>query len=250
MCVRRTGALSVVVCLVLLATYGATALAATQYVLKHPAREHCKAHYSRKTKLVKQRQHGHNIKVREFLCVYITPKEAPAAFVAPAPIASPPATPDPPTPIPTVATPATPEPPVIPAPVGPLRTTTALSVSAPEGCNIASYGGILSENYCYYTLSATVNTPNGTLISPEVTFGFENPANESEIGTVKYFHSFRIEVSLGRAQGKVIGTTVSVPGVGVVEEASGEEPWSVAAVFQETSLYLGSYSETKTVNWW
>lgn len=229
------------------------ASAAKTYVLKNP-KQHCKVHYVKKVETVKKHEHGRVVKVHEILCVYVAPK-APAAD-------SPPASVDP---APVVATPPVTTPPVEPAPKapeskkepvkeeptkpsGPVETSTTLNVSSPEDCNIVSYGSV-SENFCYYTLSSTVKTTSGNLVSPEATYGFENPGNESEIGTVKYSHSFRIEVSLGRVEGKTINTTVSVPGVGVVEEASGEEPWSVAAVFQETSSYKGSYSETKTVNW-
>jgi hypothetical protein len=47
---------------------------AKQYVLKHPKREHCKAHYVRKVEHVKKREHGQLVKVKETVCVYVTPK--------------------------------------------------------------------------------------------------------------------------------------------------------------------------------
>jgi len=56
---------------------------AKQYVLKHPKREHCKAHYVRKVEHVKKREHGRLVKVKETVCVYAAPK--PSVKVAPTP---------------------------------------------------------------------------------------------------------------------------------------------------------------------
>jgi hypothetical protein len=52
----------------------ATAKSAKQYVLKHPKHERCRRHYVRKVEKVKRREHGHTVKVRETVCVYVAPK--------------------------------------------------------------------------------------------------------------------------------------------------------------------------------
>ena len=49
------------------------------YVLRHPKREHCKAHYARRVVRVKKRIHGHTKKVRETLCVRVRRKPASSA---------------------------------------------------------------------------------------------------------------------------------------------------------------------------
>jgi hypothetical protein len=46
------------------------AASAKQYVLKHPKREHCKAHYIKKTETTKK--HGH--KIKQTVCIYVAPK--------------------------------------------------------------------------------------------------------------------------------------------------------------------------------
>jgi hypothetical protein len=58
---------------------------AQHYVLRHPKREHCRAHYVKKVETVKHR--------RETVCVHVAPKpqSAPAPLPAPAP-ATPPST--------------------------------------------------------------------------------------------------------------------------------------------------------------
>lgn len=49
----------------------APAFAASKfYVLKHPKREHCKAHYAEKTQTIKIRGH----KRKQAICIYVTPK--------------------------------------------------------------------------------------------------------------------------------------------------------------------------------
>lgn len=54
----------------LLGTPPTAAVAAKEYVLKHPKREHCKAQYVKKTKTVRKKVHGHRVKVRETVCVH------------------------------------------------------------------------------------------------------------------------------------------------------------------------------------
>jgi hypothetical protein len=55
-----------------------------QYVLKHPKREHCKAHYVKRVERVKVREHGKLVKVKETFCVSQAPKPAPVPMPTPA----------------------------------------------------------------------------------------------------------------------------------------------------------------------
>jgi hypothetical protein len=50
-----------------------------RYVLRHPKREHCKAHYKKRVVTVKKRVHGHTRKVRETVCIRRHRKKAPIA---------------------------------------------------------------------------------------------------------------------------------------------------------------------------
>lgn len=67
---KRLSPLGVIVSLALFFALGGTAMAAKEYVLKHPKREHCKAHYIKKTRTVKQ----HGRKVKRTVCQYVAPK--------------------------------------------------------------------------------------------------------------------------------------------------------------------------------
>jgi hypothetical protein len=53
------------------------------YVLKRPAREHCKRHYVRAIKRVKVRRHGKRVRVRQVWCVYKGSIRAPAESLGP-----------------------------------------------------------------------------------------------------------------------------------------------------------------------
>lgn len=41
-----------------------------RYVLRHPAREHCRAHYTRRITTISKRVHGHKVRVPLTICVY------------------------------------------------------------------------------------------------------------------------------------------------------------------------------------
>jgi hypothetical protein len=75
-----------VLTVVLLGSLAGVASAATHkpYVLRHPTREHCKAHYVKKVQTVKVKEHHTTVKVKETLCVYKAPQVAhPTPPVAP-----------------------------------------------------------------------------------------------------------------------------------------------------------------------
>jgi hypothetical protein len=73
----------------LLGTLPTSAVAAKEYVLKHPKREHCKAHYVRKTKTVRKKIHGHGVKVHETVCVHKTSRTAAPVTPTTSTVASP-----------------------------------------------------------------------------------------------------------------------------------------------------------------
>ena len=61
-------AAAVATCLVLQSV--AAASPARQYLLKHPSRQHCKAHYVKRRKTVKVKQHGRTRKIKATFCVH------------------------------------------------------------------------------------------------------------------------------------------------------------------------------------
>jgi hypothetical protein len=112
-------------CVIAMAMPAASQAAANSYVLRHPKHEHCRAHYTRKVKKVRVRQHGKIVAVAEIVCIY-TPPKAPPAPVEQTPAPTPTPTPAPaPTPAPTPA--PAPIPPPIPSPS---RAETSTSVFA------------------------------------------------------------------------------------------------------------------------
>jgi hypothetical protein len=52
----------------------APAASGKQYILKHPKREHCRAHYVKRVEKIKTRRHHWVVKVRRVVCVYHAPK--------------------------------------------------------------------------------------------------------------------------------------------------------------------------------
>jgi hypothetical protein len=104
--VVRTRRYAIGALLIALAVSAVARAATKQYVLPHPSREHCRAHYIKKAETVKKRARNKTTTVRETFCVYVAPKlEAspvtPAPTV-PAPVTTPTPAPSPaPTPSPT-----------------------------------------------------------------------------------------------------------------------------------------------------
>ncbi len=116
------------------------------YVLKHPKREHCKAHYVKKTRMVKQ--HGH--KVKQTVCRYVAPKST----------------------APTVKTqPESPKPEETTK--APIATTTTLTATPEKECSTAE-GPSKKFGLCTYTITyKTVNSkdeavPGETIIKEHV----------------------------------------------------------------------------------
>ena len=232
---------------------GGTALAAKQYLLKRPSHEHCKSHYIKKTETVKKHGGGRTMKVHEIFCVFVAPK-VPAA-VAPTPTTAPSTTPvtTPTTPAPVVVPPIVKEtPPVVQEtppvekPVGPVTTTTTLTVSPPEDCKLESIGGgIGTVNSCLYAVSATVKA-SGTLPSAPIVFVFTNPGEPGKGWTVSGVSAFELQ-----AQKESVSTThatsVFIPHGPLIASISGEEPWSITATYAGATGFDASESAPQTV---
>jgi hypothetical protein len=108
-----------------------------QYVLTHPKREHCRAHYVKKVERVKVREHGRTVKVRETVCVYVAPKKTPVKATTPVTPAPTPMTlaPGTPAPVPLVTLHAHLDPSFAQSPSNPLAVTYSYSASATETIN-------------------------------------------------------------------------------------------------------------------
>jgi hypothetical protein len=79
---RRTAVViaGLVVCVMGALASSSGALTPARYILRHPKREHCRRHYTRKVVTVKKRIHGHTRKVRRTVCVHVRPRPAPSAL--------------------------------------------------------------------------------------------------------------------------------------------------------------------------
>jgi hypothetical protein len=106
-----------------------------QYVLPHPKREHCRAHYVKKVERVKVREHGRTVKVRETVCVYVAPKKTPVKATTPAATTPAPTTPAPASPAPIVTLHSHLDPSFVQDPSNPLAVTYSYSASATETIN-------------------------------------------------------------------------------------------------------------------
>jgi hypothetical protein len=122
------------------------ALASKEYVLKHPGREHCRAHYVKRSKTVRKKAHGRQVRVRLTVCVYVRPASRPP--VKTAPVSTPAPTP--------VSTPT----PVTPTPkVEPFTTTTSLTASfIEESCK---YKGNNAFEFCKWTMAYNTTNSHG-----------------------------------------------------------------------------------------
>jgi hypothetical protein len=117
------------------------AASAKQYVLKHPKREHCKAHYIKKTETTKK--HGH--KIKQTVCIYVAPKST-----TPTKTESPKEETKSSLSTTTISTTTTPE---------PFETTTMLSATFnTSGC---TNNGNNENEFCEYTISYSTANSHG-----------------------------------------------------------------------------------------
>ena len=116
-----------------------------QYVLKHPKREHCKAHYVKKIEIVKTRVHGRTERLRETVCVYVAPKMAPSTTSSPTPAPAPAVVAPTPTSTPTSE---------------PFATTTTLSAT-PDATGGCTNSGNNEYEFCEYAISYSTANSHG-----------------------------------------------------------------------------------------
>lgn len=156
---KRRAILSASLVLAALAFPVGASASVKQYVLKHPKREHCKAHYVKKVERVKKREHGKLVKVKETFCVYRKPTPAPVLAPAPTPVPAPA-----PTPVPA------------PAPA-PILTPTFTNVTTLE------LGGIGTGEPRYNSVSVSVGTSGPGVIGVPVTVTLVNQTTLVPLGS-------------------------------------------------------------------
>jgi hypothetical protein len=155
---NRPAILSASLVLAALAFPDGASASVKQYVLKHPKREHCNAHYVKKVERVKKREHGKTVHVKETFCVYRAPMPTPAPVLAPA-------SPSPaPTPVPA------------PAPA-PILTPTFTNVTTLE------LGGIGTGEPRYNSVSVSVGTSGPGVIGVPVTVTLVNQTTLVPLGS-------------------------------------------------------------------
>jgi len=190
---------------------------ARQYLLKHPTREHCKAHYLRKNKPAKV----HGKYVRRVWCVHVPPK--PSAAV-PAPALSPSSTP-----------PAR------------MLTPTFTIVSTMEG------GGRLLGQPFYKTVSASVQTygsgPGSEITGVPVTITFADPVTGHVLGTfteTSYGGSCAIEIGLAGgfwwSKGEAVASYPGCP-IGTIELPANGHSVEIMGSFAGNAQYAASTSK-------
>jgi hypothetical protein len=83
---RRLGVLAILAAgLVMgLVSTAAASAPASQYRLLHPAREHCRAHYTRRSRTIHRRVHGRRLTIHQTMCVRVAPKAPTSKPAAPA----------------------------------------------------------------------------------------------------------------------------------------------------------------------
>lgn len=161
-------ALMVPLLIVMMAIFAlSSALAAKQYVLKHPKREHCKAHYSKRIEKVKRREHSRIVRVRETVCVYVVPKPT-AGVNGPVPAMPTSMAPEP-TPMTPPPTPTTPE----PTPMTPPPTPTITLRAYLDPSFVQSSSDPLVVTYSY-SASATATLTGVSTSEPSLPAGILN----------------------------------------------------------------------------
>jgi len=200
---------------------GGTAIAAKQYVLKHPKHEHCKAHYVKKNKIVKK--HGH--KVKQTVCQYVAPKSTtPPMKTEPGP--------------PKEETKA------------PITTTTTLTATPEKECKPVE-GPSKKISICTYTVTYETVNSKGEVVAGETIIKEHVPPSQEErkvaipsgatvsIGWSASESSFSSECSLNSTINKVEQPSYAC------EKQNPRE--ILIAEYIPTSGYLASKSEPVTL---
>jgi hypothetical protein len=220
------------VCVLAVGAPSSWASAPRRYVLRHPKREHCKAHYVRRVRTVKKRIHHHRRKVRQTVCIFAPP--------------APPSVPS------TRTTPAPPLPPLPPVPSAPAElkltaTVTTLEVppASEEACSVKSFVGGNSI-LCVYSVKLGVSSAEGQALNlPLPTLTFSNPGEPGKTWTVSSNGntSFTLEIHWEHLTTfNVEATELIDPRYGVLASAPGKGRWSVYAGYAGTSAFAPSQS--------
>jgi hypothetical protein len=181
--------------LALLVPAAASAQQHTPYVLRHPKREHCRAHYVRHTVLT------HRTRRRQTVCIYAAPTQAPA-IVVPVDSPAPGATASAGVPAASVPPPAAPTSPTLPAP-----TTTSLAVQE-SGCTSGEPPYIkATRTVCEWVIGASTSTAAG-VVPASITLTFAGTGVESEI-TGGREHTLSLDLPLVGASCTVTTTTLA-----------------------------------------
>lgn len=123
------------------------------YVLKHPKREHCKAHYTKKTRVVKKHRH----KVKQTVCLYVAPKSPTKTESS--------------TPAPTTTTTSAP----ITTTPTPISTTTTLTATPYKECST-----VLPFIACFYTITYSTVNSKGEAAPGEIIIKEHVPPSQEE----------------------------------------------------------------------
>jgi hypothetical protein len=218
-CLAVVGAISILAILIAVPVALATN---KQYVLKHPKHEHCKAHYVKKIKYV--REHGH--KIKQDVCQFIVPQST--------------------TPTPTKMEPELPK----EEAKMPIATTTTLTATSEKECKPVE-GANKKFSICTYTVTyQTVNSkgeavPGETIIKEHVPPSQEERKLAISSGTVvsigwsASLSSFSTECSLNSVINKVEQPSYAC------EKQNPRE--ILVAEYIPASGYLASQSESITL---
>jgi hypothetical protein len=230
----------------------AAAASAKQYVLKHPKREHCKAHYIKKTKTTKK--HGH--KIKQTVCIYIVSNNfSTESSTSPPSTQNPASEPTKLSPVEeTAAPPSKTTEPIKEPPKEEIKkeepkqiaTVTKLEASKPEECSQSFTLGGENET-CYFEIFVSVNSVEGEALStPTPTFTF---TNEGDPGMTWSFSSrgittFWLSVNDEYNAGFGIEETYLAQPHELLAQSHGLKPWEVYASYAGTSKYAASQSGT------
>jgi hypothetical protein len=211
----------------LVAAASATATSHHKYVLKHPKREHCKAHYVKRVKRIKAHRKGRVVRVRKTFCVWVAPRK--------------PGTPVQPTPPAPQPTPPTSQP-----------TTTTLTIK-PRGCEFFSYEFGASVQICEYILGVSITDGGIPVSSASSNLVFSNAKAPGESWTTPGAAEvgiFEDEECFGTCYSSIFRASLDALGeIRKTKIASVLEGgvWTVTAVYGGSAEYAASSSVSQTL---
>lgn len=211
---------TILVLAALIFTAAASASAVKRYMLKHPKRDHCRAHYVRKVEKVKKRERGKTIRAEETFCVYQAPKPTST-----------------PTPSPTPSPAPTPAPPLTPT----ITVVIAKESGSPEGLN-------------FFSVDASVIANDTNVIGVPITYTLTNESTGQALASfteLTPIEACAIVYTLEKGQQKFRGEGVGVPPrpachLGTVNIPEGQT-LVLTGSFAGNSTYAPSVSEPQVL---